>query len=81
MGPARGCRPSGSDRPFEGPANRATFDQIFLKSRPEVWGAAQSRALDVIDSVVAGQPPRDMVAGGAILGEPIIAKVEKSRLL
>ena len=41
-------------------------------------GAAKPWALDVIDPVVAGQPPRDMVAGGAVLGEPIISEVEKN---
>ena len=40
----------------------------------------QAGALDVIYAVVAGQPPRDMVAGGAILGEPVVTKIKKGDL-
>ena len=40
----------------------------------------QAGALDVIDAVLAGQPPRDMVAGGAVLGEPVVTKIENGDL-
>ena len=40
----------------------------------------QPRALDVVDAVPLGQAARDLVAGGPVFGEPVVAEEQDGRL-
>src|SRR4051794_8083939 len=51
----------------------------LLEVPPRAFRRAQPRALDVVNAMAPGQPPRDVVAGSAVLGEPIIAEIEDVR--